>query len=797
MTRENGKTVFYVKSDCPKIIETAAADVADGVFRITGNRPETVKTDDFESVGTGVILARFCDDERLAKRYEKDAEYLNGTDGFAVRCDGGGKIYVLSHCGAGVFYGVHDLLEKNADIIWARGAYDYAVETLPADNVNFSVCDYAEKSPFKVRVWNTCGEGTDGVDHGDTGIARYLGRNKINGVYHHCEADWYNYGVVGQSLASAEFRNIDDLIDSHPEYFMTDEFGVPKKSDELESYINYYNEEVPAVYAKRMADYYEKCDPADILGWNMPDDPYFCVIRGGERLDLKPFTADDGATVYPDDENYKSTVYFNFINRLIKELNKLRPNTVIQTQAYMYSFSAPAVKVDGRVIVKVAPLTANEKVAYNDPVNSDNHYTRDNIIAWTKKSESVCINAYWNCFKGDIYSRPLLKTVKQNLLWWRDIGVCGFTPEGRVDCGQLSEYNERQAFARKFHDLNEFYTWAINKLAWNPEADLCELKDRYCSIVYKECAAEMKKYFDLIEKGWDNTPAYVWYATGADVYVYAFIVKAGIKDDVLAVLKKAAEKAVTPTVKSRIDSIYSTVSEQIAKYENFETETAAFYYCGGIDPLSDKQLNFVDNENSVWNEAKPQTVLRSYENMEYYDKSARFSRRMLYDEKNLYFGYSVYDDKIVRVETDEKGETRVFRDDGSELKSRAETYIGGNALNKKFHYGYVSGFNAGTAKNHLYKSDGVPKDIEIPSGVKDVKRVYLSDDPSKRRFFHVQVIPRELFGVAENDFKPYGHFVYLNDRFGRAGWMGFGLWAEQNYSDFALEKQNRPKEKTK
>ncbi|MBR2449021.1 MAG: DUF4838 domain-containing protein [Clostridia bacterium] len=784
---EKGKSFFkfYIKNDCSGIVKTAAADVADGIRRITGVLPETQKVDDFDKVKGGIILAKFSDGD-FADKFKSEYDYLKDSDGFTVKSVDG-NVYVLSHCDAGVFYGLHDFLEKNADIIWARGAYDYAVETLPSESIILNVCDYTEKSPFKVRVWNTCGTGTDGVDHGDTGMAQYLGRNKIQGVYHHCNDDWYDYAVVGQSLASAEFRDIDDLMDEHPEYFMTDENGVPRKTEELESYVNYYHPDVPKIYAKRMVDYLLKHHPEDVLGYNMPDDPYFCMVHGGVRLDKQPFTADDGTTVYPEDANYKSTVYFNFINRLIKEINDLLPDTIIHTQAYMYSEKAPAIHVDDRVIIKVAPLTANEKVAHNDPVNSDNYPTRDNILSWLKKSNSVCLNAYWNSFKGDMYSRPILKVVQQNLKWWRDVGVIGFTPEGKVDCGALKEYSEKQAFARKFFDLNEFYTWGLSRLAWNPDQDIEELKERYCRIVYKECAKEMREYFNLIEKGWDNTPAYVWYATGADVYIYQLIVKAGVKDGVLNALETACKKAVTPTVKSRVESIYSTVKGYIDRYADFIKEDAAFAYCGGVDPLSSEQMDFISNPDSVWNKAKPQTVLRSYDDMKPYDKDARFSRRMLYDDKYLYFGYMVYDDKIIKAETID-GRLRVFRDDGTELRSRAETYIGGNSLNRNRFYGFVSGFNAHDLKDVLYVSEGVPKSMPMPEDMKDVKKVYLSDDPKERRYFHVQVVPIELLGVSNEDLKPYGHFVYYTDRYGRSGWMGFGLWSLQNFSDFKLEK---------
>lgn len=779
---------FCVKEGCSDILLTAANDVNDAIEKITGERLGVIKTKNFKGIKDCIVLALFSDDERFDEFFEKESRYLKDSDGYTVKYFGG-DVYVLAHCAAGVFYGVHDLLEKNADVVWARGAHEYETEVLKNDNLTFKVYDYTEKSPFAVRVWNLCGTGTDGVDHGDFGTTRYIGRNKFNGVYHHCDDEWYNYGVTGQSLASADFRCIDDLIDEHPEYFMTDDDGVPKRTEELESFTNYYNRDVVKVYAERAVKYLnEKCHKNDILGWNMPDAPWFCMKINGERLDEKTFTCDDGTVVYPEDENYKSTVYFNFINRLIKEINALRPGTLLQTQAYMYSEPAPAIKVDDRVIIKVAPLTANEKVAHDDSVILDNEPTRNNIVKWLKKSNRVCINAYWNSFKGDMYSRPIAEVVQKNLRWWRGIGIYGFTPEGKVDCGNLDDYTPQQAFARKFFDMNEAYTWIINKLAWNPDENVNALKRKFCSVVYKECSAEMEEYYDAIEEGWNSTSAYVWYATGADVYIYQCIIKAGVKDRVLNALGKAVAKAKTPTVAARVKSIYETMSDNIGRYADFVKEEGEFAYCGGVDPLSDEQTDYIGNKNSVWNRAIPQKVLRNYDDMSFYPAEAKFERRMLYDDKYIYFGYLVYDDKIDRLEIID-GKQRLFRNDGTEVISRAETYMGGNSLNQDKIFGYVSGFDGDKIFDHLYESVDIPKEIPMPEGMRDVKRVFFSDNPKERRYFHVQVMPISMFDIAKENFKPYGHFVYYTDRYKRAGWMGFGLWSKQNFTMFTLEKR--------
>ena len=458
----------------------------------------------------------------------------------------------------------------------------------------------------------------------------------------------------------------------------------------------------------------------------------------------------------------------------------------------MYSLQAPAIRVDDKVIIKVASLGENEKISQTDAARADNYDVRDNILAWTKMSDNICINAYWNCFKGDIYSRPLLKVIQENMLWWKKIGVIGFTPDGKVDCSKLSSYSPKQQFARKFYDMNEMYTWCLCKLMWNPDQDVSDLKTRYCKIVYKECANEMLEYFRLIEKGFDSQDAFVWYATGADVYIYLFIVKAGIQNAVLETLKKAVDKATTPNVKSKVESIYSILFESISRYEDFVEESAEMLYCQGINPLEKTELDYRNNADSIWNKAKPCTVLRNYMDLSFYNPAANFSCKMLYDDKNLYFGYQIYDDAIQRVEETKKG-LRLYREDGSVVVSRAETYFGGNSLNQNVYYGLVSGFNKDEVIDRLFYNDGVAHEMPIPPGMLDVKQVFLSDDPKERSYFHIQVVPIAFLGVAKENLKPYGHFVYFADRYGRAGWMGFGLWSKENFSMFKLIEGKKEK----
>lgn len=780
---------LFLPKNAEEILRCTAREFSKAAEKLVGRALVVEETEDFSRAG--IYFALFAQVALQNSAFERFAKEIEGSDGFAI-CKAGDRFFVLGHTPQGVYYGAHDFLEKNAEILWGRGAKEYEVECIFDENTELTVHDYAEKSPFAVRVWNTCGIGSGGKDHADDGTAVYYSKNKINGFFHTVEPAWKTHGARGVGVVATYANNIDFLAESKPQYFMTDENGQPKVGM-AESFVNYYDEEVPKIVAKRFVEFLnsEEADPNDLYSLIMPDSPYFCVEQDGVALHKQPFTADDGTVVLPDADNYRSTVYFNYMNRVVREINALRPNTDVLTFAYLYSEVVPAIETDEHLIVSLAPIYTNEKYAYTDEKSEENRKIARNIEAWSKKCKKLCLYTYWDSFRGTIYTRPILKEVKENLLWFRALGVYGLTAEGKLDCSLVENMSERQKAARKFFDMNEGLTWAMNKLMWNPNEDVDELMRRYSKIVYKETAEEYFRYYKLLEKGFASADAYVWYPTGGDVYILQFIVNAGIKDEVLATLERAVEKATTEGVKARLVSILETVREQIGKYANFVKEDGSVTFVEALETeiLSEEALDYKNNSQSVWRRALPMTVLRNYDTMEFYAPEAAFECRMLFDGKSLYVGYSIADDKVVRAERSDDGFIKLYRENGERVISYAETYVGGNVLNQTTYYGYISGFRETAQTRAFYKNEGVPTRVKEETGVADTYFVKLSDDPQERYYFHVQKIPITALGATEEDFTPYGSFVYYTNRFQRAGWMGFGLWSKQNFQKFDIRRK--------
>lgn len=787
---ENGiaKKRIFISVFADERIRYATESFVDTVYSITGVKLAVERVNDLNGLENALI---FCLSSDLQKTEVEN--FLDGFDAFNVQTIGS-SVYVIGRTSYGVYYGAHDLLEKNADVIWCRGAEDLAFEVIKSDSLVLSETNYKDASAFPIRCYNICGKGSTGKDHFDRGTAEYLGKNKINGIFHLLPEEWRKYGVFSPGKYMAKFNHFEDCLPEHPEFLMASPHGEPMiKVRGNESVLNFYNQGAVELAARKIADRLnaENRDE-DVLSWIMPDDPYFGMIENGVKLHEQPFTADDGTVVYPNDKNYKSTVYYNFMNRVMKRLNEIRPNSKLLILAYMYAEECPAIEVDERLTIILCPILTNDKYSYTDNACKDNDSIRKNILAWREKTKNLGMYMYWQNFDAaHRYSRPSAYVMKEDLLWFKQIKINQIVIESRIDCSFAPDLTAGQLSSRNGFTMNEVYQWCLQKLMWNPSLNVDELIERYCKVVYKECCGEMLEYLGLLQEGWDSKYANVWYPTGCDVYYYQFVVLAEVNKRLRDVLERAKQKAKTPSVKLKVDYIYETVLKELDKYENFVKESASVVYVQGEDLLSEKALDYVNNKDSAWNKAIPLYILRNYQTMEFYPKEAKFSCRILYDRKNIYFGYTIFDDSIVKVENIADGQFKIFREDGSEAVSYAETYIGGNHLNQEKYFGYISGWQKERGYNgQFYQNEGNAEPIPHPDGLKDVKFCKLSDKKDERYYFHVQVIPIEGLESTFDTFMPYGSFVYYTNRFGRAGWMGYGLWSKANFSEFKLQKHS-------
>ncbi len=697
------------------------------------------------------------------------------------------KVWIIAARPEGVYYGVHRFLEDNADILWVRG--DKALGALFRRHSEIPVTKlYDIEVPiFAYRGWNLRGQCSRGEHHVDDATMEMMGRNGINHNYGTYRKTWAHYGIRPFGGGKAK-TNINEYIETHPEYFMTTSDGKPMRG-QWESYINYFNMECAELIASRINVYFDEHPEAKFVDFSMPDNNYFVMCHNGINLQEQPYTLPDGRMILPDAYNFKSTVYWCFMNHVARIVGAKHPDKYLTSLAYIYSEQPPEVDLKDNLIPTFAPITGDD----HNPVNSGgeaesgNAKVRYNVENWIKRTKNLCTYHYWGCFNGQIYSRPIAKKIQKDLQWYASIGVLGLCPEGQVDSSLPT------VVTNDVWHMNSLYLWLAYRLFWNPNADLEELTDRYCRLAYGNASEAMREYYRLIQKGWDEMPGYVWYATGGELYIRQFIMDAGTNAALLETLEKALSLCTgkDPLAEARIRPIYNIVKGQIEMFRNFRSEDAyaAYTDAGAKTILSEKALLIDDGriESNPWDAAIPLVVFKNHQNMEDAPAEAKIQARMLWDKENLYVCYKVYDDSIGTSKDPtppEKyapvGPTDSFFPHSDTF---AENYFCGDMTNMNIYYGYYSDLGG----NHFrYISDGAVHKDEIQSEWEVRTAVHHDADPAKRYYVHAQTIPFSSLGTSWKTAVPGGMLVHNSTRYGIQSWTGGGLWNSASFRRFVL-----------
>lgn len=744
-----------------------------------------------EIVSPAIILATFENIPSLKEILSEDYQYLYDSDGFSIR-QINNNIFITSHMPEGLHYGLHSLLEENAEIIWPRGVKPLDVEYIKKDLITLDKINYMQKSPFKYRGWNACGYGSEGLSRYDQDTSRYFGRNKVNTVTGIEGQPYKKYGVkvLGESL---KFKgNIDYLAFERPDFFMMGYDGGVKLSAH-QSFVNYYNPEVAEHMAQRLIQCIDENNAMESCYFIMPDSYFFNIIIDGVKLHELPFVTDEGVTVHPHEKNYQSTVFFNYINRIIKIINKKHPNFKIVTLAYIYSELAPNLNVDDNIIIRLAPIMGTDKYPYTLDNSYGGEINYENIAKWSKKSKSIVMYNYWMSFNGEKYTRPIVKIVQENLKFYQSLGIYGVASEGRVD-SDISDktipYYKNRVDSNLFYYMNEMYQWQINRLLWDPDLNINKLSDKFCKIIYGNAKDAMKEFYRLIQLGWDKMDGYIFYSTTCDMYIKHFIIDAGIKDQVLDALNSALNLAERLKEKQRIQTILDTFVTQIEKYDKIENESLkALYTNKGRDKLlSLSEMDYHNNPDSEWNKATKVVNLKEIDTVEDFPQEAKFEARFLYDEENIYVGMCCFDDQIAvnqSNKTNYLGSRLYEREDGNFIYNISELYLG---KSKNRFFGYFDGLFNERKAFQSYLFDGFPMSIPKPENYRSNVLIKTSSNPKERYYFYVYSISWKDLEMTYKD-KLYLNFVVVNNRYGRGGWKGSGLWSNSNMEEILLIKE--------
>ena len=389
------------------------------------------------------------------------AELAKGQagDGFAVR-EKDGDLYIFGACPAGTLYGVATFLENNTDIIWAM--FD-PLSTVYTRKPNLDAVwgDALDKPVFVARGWGNSGGMWDcrnrvnyvgGPSNGKFGITgghilcpQYYDRSE--GVQR------FNPVMNGKRVKNwSEWRTLACLTDPDFAAYTREWFSDGKFRDNSR---------------------YAYMDGLD-------DNHGVCTCTNCSA----PIKTKDGRIITPKDYNeYYSAWIFRQFNNLAEHRDKEWPGYT--SGSFCYFISAPFPPIEIHPAYKRPWLCTYVRKSRNVPIYAPiNQHWWKLYKDWTGYSKECHLYDYYMLF-GKIH--PVAEVQQADLRAMRDLNFLRIHSESAGENAYLGGGDE---------------TWCINRLNWNPDADVEQLHRYYNRRTYREAAPWIDKLRGAIRVAW-------------------------------------------------------------------------------------------------------------------------------------------------------------------------------------------------------------------------------------------------------------------------------------------------------
>jgi hypothetical protein len=422
-------------------------------------------------------------------KFDDDLQWLGETDGYAVRARGN-DVYIFGSEDKGTLNGVFAFIENNSDLIWPRPRKE--MEAVYSKNPNLKVvwADAREKPATRLRGWTT-----------------NLGRRPEHEIWSVRNRDNYPKGggavkADGDARAAAgdyvEFGGGHNLSfylgKENPQRFWPVIDGqVPDKFNIWKHQPNFTAPGIVDVVVKTALEHIEKDAPAGIDCLNINIEDNWGVST--DPKSLEPIKLPDGTLLPNTDGSFRSTQFFIFLNEVARRIRQVHPNLKIGTYAYFFTSTPPRVPLEDNIRVYFCPyVRKDQRSPLSAPIN--NHWWW-RLEAWAKATPNVVMREYYGIENG---YRPLAETVAFDLRSYVERGVQEYTSELNPDESILR--NSKVYGGGDEWDFMAMEYWIINRLYWNPNQDVEQLRKYYLRRTYRAAAPAMEKFFGTMRVRW-------------------------------------------------------------------------------------------------------------------------------------------------------------------------------------------------------------------------------------------------------------------------------------------------------
>lgn len=481
----------------------AANDLTNALSKVVGR---TIVLCPESKVPVGAKNVIYLGDVRAAHEVGVADERLRRLD-FRVKTLPG-KLFIWAKTGTGASYGVTDFLARFCGHRFLTTSGDDPYEVKP--DLTIPACDYVEKA----AIYRHCiGQGRGPGPIRPKTQANWPGDR--SGFVRRLRLSVRERDIEGEMQLSQQTLRCHSTFDylspntywkDHPEYFSMDENGRRYCLPGARVGINrgqlcYTHPDVRRICTEAMLRFIAKDRAKYPVNYPCEYDftqqdamSYLCFCPECRKVIAKYNRKPGGHA-----EGGDAGLQLEFVNAIAREVAKRYPDVFVRTFAYVSTEEPPeGIVPEKNVVIWLCDLytRCNHMLPLAHPFNAPR---RKLIEDWAKITPNLEIWDYMlydeKYSRGRIFPEVSVDAIASDAKLFRDLGI------QRI-------YMESEYANQPFWELNSY---AMGQFYWNPDRNLDEVIDEYCT-VYGKGAAKMREAIDLLRKTILANPPREWQA---------------------------------------------------------------------------------------------------------------------------------------------------------------------------------------------------------------------------------------------------------------------------------------------
>lgn len=476
--------------------------------------------------------------------YAAELRELEGTDGFLVR-NNGPDIYISGATPKGTLNGVFAFLEYNTDIIWARPHAEYGTVFTRNPELEITWANGLERPGSTMRGWlqNAGGGWKDFPAWAIRNRSNYVGG--ISGE----NIEWGNQAEIGGGHNLQSFIPKDD-----PTFYPVVGGKKPDKLSIWKHQICLNAPDLVNIYSKNVIQFIKDKASPGITAMNIKIEDNWGVCECPKCT--APLKLPDGRVLDSKHPAFRSTQFYDFLNKVTEKINAVYPGLEVHTYAYFYTAVPPEINLHPQIAVLFCPYVRKDhRTPLASPIN-DHWYKM--AVGFAQKGK-VIVREYYGILTA---GRPLAEVAAWDIRDYLSRGTGCFASEISTDGSSLWWDGEVRGDARDW-DFNMMEFWVISRLYWTPDADVESLRKHFIRRVFHDAAPEIEQFFGLIRLNYfkDRNPT-DWMSGPALVNLY--LKKTGKLAEARRLLKTALDKTNHPDARLMI----ARLNDRLDDYAN-------------------------------------------------------------------------------------------------------------------------------------------------------------------------------------------------------------------------------------